>query len=186
MSSDEKDHVSDGQGAAATTAPTGASRSRRIIIVAVIAVFVVLALAKAMSAGTIPSTTPDAEQTGTGLPAAGTTITSVHNDAVADFDAAIASGKPIYVLFHSLSCQPCVEISAVADSVIPEYEDDVVFVNAITDDPSGQQLASRFSFQYIPTSFFIAPGGEEVVDSFTGAMDAEKMRGYLDALVSAE
>ncbi len=30
-------------------------------------------------------------------------LTSAHNDAVADYDAAAKSGKPIYVLFHSLS-----------------------------------------------------------------------------------
>ncbi len=33
----------------------------------------------------------------------GTSITSVRNDASADYQAALASGKPIYVLFHSLS-----------------------------------------------------------------------------------
>ena len=30
-------------------------------------------------------------------------VTSVHNDAVADYQVALKAGKPIYVLFHSLS-----------------------------------------------------------------------------------
>jgi hypothetical protein len=32
-----------------------------------------------------------------------TSVTSVHNDAVSDYQAALKAGRPIYVLFHSLS-----------------------------------------------------------------------------------
>lgn len=56
-------------------------------------------------------------------------------------------------------------------------------MNAITGDPSGQQLAAGFSFQYIPTSFFLEADGT-VVDSFTGPMDETEMRRRLDELVS--
>ncbi|MDP2299983.1 MAG: hypothetical protein Q8M55_04645, partial [Actinomycetota bacterium] len=80
----------------------------------------------------------------------------------------------------------CVEISEVADAVVPEYEDQVRFVNAITDDPSGRELSAQFSFQYIPTSFFLSPGAEEVIDGFTGAMDEAQMRDHLDALIEAQ
>ena len=41
-------------------------------------------------------------QAGTATSAA-SSMTSVHNDAVADYQAARKAGKPIYVLFHSLS-----------------------------------------------------------------------------------
>lgn len=75
------------------------------------------------------------------------------------------------------------EISAVADTVIPTYEGKVEFVNAITGDPSGQQLASRFSFQYIPTSVFIDSRGK-VVDSYTGPLTEAEMRERLDALAA--
>jgi hypothetical protein len=30
-------------------------------------------------------------------------LTSAHNDAVVDYEAAVKAGKPIYVLFHSLT-----------------------------------------------------------------------------------
>jgi thioredoxin-like negative regulator of GroEL len=108
----------------------------------------------------------------------------VRNDAVAEYESALADGKPIFVLFHSLTCEPCIEISQVADVVVPEYKDRVAFVNVITDDPSGQQLARSFSFQYIPTSFFLAPDGT-VVESFTGSMDEADMRSRLDALLES-
>jgi thioredoxin-like negative regulator of GroEL len=161
-------------------APTATGRSKGPIALLVVAVFIGFVAIKLVSDGVGTAPSPASE----GAPA-GTTITSVRNDAAVDYDAAVASGKPIYVLFHSLTCEPCVEISSVADEVLPDYEGDVVFVNAITDDPSGQQLAANFAFQYIPTSFFLSAGGAEVVDSFTGAMGDAQMRAYLDALVQA-
>lgn len=66
---------------------------------------------------------------------------------------------------------------------MPEYQGKVTYVNAITADPSGEQLASKFQFQYIPTSFFISPDGK-VVDSFTGAMSEVDMKTRLDRLVA--
>jgi thiol-disulfide isomerase/thioredoxin len=148
-----------------------------VLLSVTLALLALIAL-KVVTEGMGPTTTASGDATAS--------MTSVHNDAVDDFEAAVASGKPVYVLFHSLTCQPCVAISAVADRVMPDYENEVVFVNAITDDASGRDLASRFSFQLIPTSFFLSPGGTEVVDTFTGAMDDVLMREYLDALVAAE
>ncbi len=122
-----------------------------IIVLVVVALFAGVLVAKALSgSATAPSAASSgASETGAGTPA-GVTITSVHNDAVEDYEAALKTGKPVYVLFHSLTCQPCVEISAVVDKVMPGYEGKVVFVNAISDDPSAQLLASKFQFQYIP------------------------------------
>ncbi|HZL06873.1 MAG TPA: thioredoxin family protein [Coriobacteriia bacterium] len=161
------------QAASTETEPRPTSSARLVILLAVIAVFAAIVLIKVLAA---PDTAPSAPDTAASL-------TSVHNDAVGDYEAALATGKPIYVLFHSLSCDPCVEISRVADAVLPEYGSEITFVNAITDDPSGQQLSSRFSFQYIPTSFFLKADGT-IVDTYTGALTADEMRAYLDTLVA--
>ena len=104
-------------------------------------------------------------------------------DANAAYEAALATGKPIYILFHSLTCVPCIEISAVVDKVIPAYDGRVVFVNAISDDDGTQALLAKFPFQYIPHSFFLDSKGK-VVDSFEGAMDEHTMRAYLDKLAA--
>lgn len=180
MSKNKQSKAAVPETAKATGTPGSPARSKSAIVLLVVAIFLGFIVMKLVLDSAAPSASPATDT------ATGTSITSISNDAVADYDAAVASGKPIYVLFHSLTCEPCVEISAVADQVMPGYEGDVVFVNAITDDPSGQQLASQFSFQYIPTSFFLSPGGAEVVDSFTGSMDHAQMRTYLDALVQAQ
>jgi thioredoxin-like negative regulator of GroEL len=158
-----------------------------IVLLLVVAVLGGVVFAKVQGGGATTPSTPaaSAASTESGAPAqaTGDTITSTHNDAVADYEAALKTGKPVYVLFHSLSCQPCVEISAVVDKVMPAYDGKVVFVNAISDDPSAQQLASKFQFQYIPTSFFIAPDGK-VADSFTGSMSDVEMKARLDKLAA--
>lgn len=58
-----------------------------------------------------------------------------------------------------------------------------MFVNAITDDASAQQLSSEFPFQYIPTSFFVMPDGT-ISDSYTGPLSESEMRARLDKLVA--
>ncbi len=161
--------------------------SSLVIVLAVLALFGGIMVAKGWidGASTPAATVADAAAPSAPEPAktAGSTITSVHNDAVADYQAALKTGKPVYVLFHSLTCQPCVEISAVVDRVMPAYDGKVVFVNAISDDPSSQRLASQFRFEYIPTSFFITPDGH-VADSFTGSMQEAEMKARLDKLIA--
>jgi thioredoxin-like negative regulator of GroEL len=171
----------------ASAANRPAGKLRIAVMLIVVAVLVGVIAAKVTSQPSSTASTPSAPTSGAAgtasVRATGATITSTHNDASADFKAAILSGKPVYVLFHSLSCQPCVEISAVVDKVMPDYEGKVVFVNAITEDSSAKELATKFKFQYIPTSFFIAPDGK-IHDSFTGSMPEADMRTRLDKLAA--
>ncbi len=66
---------------------------------------------------------------------------------------------------------------------MPSYADKIVFVNAITDDSSAQRLAAKFSFQGIPTSFFLSADGQ-VVEGYTGALTEQDLRARLDRLAS--
>ena len=75
-----------------------------IIILVVVALFAGVMFAKTQNKSSVaPVTASSGTATGDAGKAGGTTITSVHNDAVADYEAALKAGKPIYVLFHSLS-----------------------------------------------------------------------------------
>ncbi len=156
---------------------------RIAIVVVIVAVFAAIVAMKLMPAA---GDTEQSAQTAQGAtaPVAGK-LSESHADATAAYAAAQANGKPTYVLFHSLTCQSCVEISAVVDRVLPGYADKVVFVNAISDDPGSQQLLSKFKFQYIPTSFFI-DGKGKVVSSFTGVLNDAEMKARLDKLLAAQ
>lgn len=114
--------------------------------------------------------------------AGGAAVEQASKNVVSAYEEAVASGKPVFLSFGKETCPNCIEMKKVADKVLPDYEGRVVYIKAEVDEPFSQQLASRFSFQYIPTSFFLAPDGS-VIDSYTGKLNEEQMRIYLDALV---
>lgn len=78
-----------------TTRPKTTSLKVAIVLV-VVAVFAGILIAKA-------GADRDAATNKGKAAVSGTSVTSVHNDAVADYEAALKRGKPVYVLFHSLS-----------------------------------------------------------------------------------
>lgn len=162
---------------------TNGSRPRIIVATIILVGFLVLLVAKAVTSS--PSAAPTTCPTPSAAASGSSASDEQASGAVAAYEAALKAGKPIYVMFHSTTCAPCIEIAGVADGVIPDYADRITFVDAVTDDSGTQELASKFSFQYIPTSFFLKADGT-TVDSFTGAMDDAQMRGYLDALVRAK
>ena len=43
---------------------------------------------------------------------------------------------------------------------MPEYEGQVVFVDAVTTDPAADAVLQRYPTQYIPTSVFIGADGQ--------------------------
>ena len=82
---------------------TSGKRQRRLspalVVLLVLAVFAGILLVK----GLVHRDTVTSEAKDAAAPATTTSITSAHNDAIADYDAALKTGKPVYVLFHSLS-----------------------------------------------------------------------------------
>ena len=83
--------------------PKRASTAVAVILV-VAALFGGVLLAKAMNRPSAPQVAlSNAAETGAPAQSGAPTVTSTHNDAVADYEAALKTGKPIYVLFHSLS-----------------------------------------------------------------------------------
>ncbi len=75
-----------------------------VVVLVVVAVFAGILFAKAQAHRTAtPGSAGQTATTGAALETDGASITTAHNDAVADYDAALKTGKPIYLLFHSLS-----------------------------------------------------------------------------------
>ncbi|MBE0416150.1 MAG: hypothetical protein IBX63_00090 [Coriobacteriia bacterium] len=155
-------------------APSARGKALIVLVVALIfAVLIGIRLADGMRNAQPAGTPPPGESPAAAVP-----------DPVTAYETALAEGRPIYVLFHSSTCPSCVEIEAAAARVLPEYADSVSFVDVYTDDPRARPLFSRFAFQYIPTSFFLAGDGS-VVDQHTGVLNDAEMRERLDTLVDA-
>ncbi len=152
-----------------------------MIALGIAVVFAVVVGVKLGSAAVKPAVPNSTVASQTASHPASDTLSATRGDALAAYEAALASGQPVYVLFHSMTCQSCIDLSKVIDSLLPEYEGRVVFVNAITDDPGSRALASRFEFQYIPTSFFIDQEGT-ITDTYVGPLDEAGLRAKLDRL----
>lgn len=71
--------------------PPHRSPKRVVVLLVVVALFAGVALAKLVA----PNAKPSASSR--------TSLTTIHNNASADYAAARRSGRPIYILFHSLS-----------------------------------------------------------------------------------
>lgn len=99
------------------------------------------------------------------------------------FERALDDGRPVFLNFGLSYCDNCAEMEKSVQQVMPEYEDEVVYLHVMTDEPAGQELAKRFSFQFVPTSYFIRTDGT-VLHSYTGKLDAAGVRQYLDALLA--
>ncbi|MDP3631481.1 MAG: thioredoxin family protein [Actinomycetota bacterium] len=153
------------------------ARNRKtLVLIVVAAAFALLIFVKiGTSAPTPVSGSPSAGDTGG---AAGEPAT-----AVAAYEAAIAEGSPIFLNFGLSYCANCAEMEESVQEVLPDYADEVIYLHVMTDEPAGQELAKRFSFQFVPTSYFIRADGE-ILDSYTGKLDAAGVRQYLDALLA--
>lgn len=168
------DHTSPDTGPTTRTPSGPSARGKALIVLVVVLVFVVL-IGMRMGEGTQSAVPTDEAPTGD-APIAGVP------DPVASLESALGAGRPVFVLFHSSSCAPCIEIAATAARVMPDYTGQVTFVDVYTDDPRARPLFSQFAFQYIPTSFFLAADGS-VVEQHTGVLNDGEMRERLDTLV---
>ncbi|WP_366924589.1 thioredoxin family protein [Metallumcola ferriviriculae] len=89
-----------------------------------------------------------------------------------------AEGKPVWLLFHSNTCQSCVEMMEIYNQLKPQYEGKVVFVDALVSDARNNELNKTYGIQYIPTTVLIDGGGKEVTKE-VGVITPEKMARFL-------
>ncbi len=90
-------------------------------------------------------------------------------------------GKPAWLLFHSKTCQSCIEMEKVFNTLKPEFEGKVTFVDINVNDPTERNLCTKYKIQYIPTTYFFDPAGNITFD-FVGVIQVDEMRAKLMAL----
>lgn len=62
-----------------------------------------------------------------------------------------------------------------------DYQGEIAFVDALTDDPEARGVLSRYPGQYIPTSVFVGADGV-TVDTVVGPLSEADLRARLDVL----
>ena len=102
------------------------------------------------------------------------------SDAAEQVRWALSNGKPAMVLFHSTSCIPCKQMSALVAAVRGDYEPDIVFVDVVVSDRANMPLIRQAGVQTIPTTLFVDLSGQG--KRYVGALREDALRAELSAL----
>ena len=82
-----------------------------------------------------------------------------------NFEALVATGKPIVLDFLATWCGPCKRVGPIIEALAQDYEGQAIIGKC--DVEEDEDMAVRFGVRNIPTVFFIKGG--EVVDKVVGA-----------------
>lgn len=97
------------------------------------------------------------------------------------FEEALAQGKPVYLLFHSSTCEPCQEQVAIVQKVMPRFDNKVIYIDVLLDDPANQAFAAQMGVNYIPTSFFYDASGNRTF-SYVGVLNESELTAQLEKI----
>lgn len=93
--------------------------------------------------------------------------------------------QPVWMLFRSTSCLPCIEMQKTMDALAPEFKDKIQFVAIDVNDPANQEQLEEYKIQYIPTTYLYDINGKLFFQQI-GAMSVEDMRAKLNALLEVK
>ncbi len=94
------------------------------------------------------------------------------------------NAKAAYILFHSASCVPCLQMSKTVARVRPDYASAIVFVDVLVSDSANSSLIQQAGIRSIPTSIFLTADGQ--ASGYIGAMTDDALRAELAKLVPQE
>lgn len=96
---------------------------------------------------------------------------------------ALEQKRAVFALYHSTTCIPCKEMEKVAADVMPEFKDQVVFVDVNVYDVGNRELLRQMQIRVIPTTFIYDRSGKHKV--FQGVISRDALRAELRAALSS-
>ena len=95
-------------------------------------------------------------------------------------DRALAASQPTLAFFHSMTCDSCIEMTAIVAAVYPEFQGKVTLVDVDVYEDRNEALLSRARIVSIPTLVLFDRAGTS--QWYPGVMDADLLRQRLQAL----
>jgi len=96
----------------------------------------------------------------------------------------LANHQPVFVFFHSTTCQTCIDMMGVVDQIYPEFKDQVGLVDVNVYQTWNENLLSRARITNIPTQVFINEKGEG--KTLIGGMQPDELRAELHTLAEGQ
>ena len=105
--------------------------------------------------------------------------------AAADFEAAVASGKPVFVDFWKSNCQPCRTMDGIVDELADEFGEEAVVVKVGLD--YVPELFHKFKVKSTPTFVVLTQQGNGLHQRFrhSGLIKKDQLVGQLQKAVEA-
>ncbi len=97
-------------------------------------------------------------------------------------DKALAENQITVLCFHSDTCKPCVELSAIIEGIKPQFQRKVAFVSVLVGDPEEQSLIQEYEIQMIPTTFIFNKKG--TAQKEIGMIPRDKLVSTLEEMVN--
>ena len=92
--------------------------------------------------------------------------------------------QPVFVFFHSTTCQTCIDMMGVVDQIYPEFKDQVGLVDVNVYQTWNENLLRSNRITNIPTQVFInEKGGRKTV---IGGMQADELGAELQILARGQ
>ncbi len=96
-----------------------------------------------------------------------------------NYEALMASDKPVVIDFWAEWCGPCRMIGPIIEELAEEYKDQVVIGKCDVD--SNDDIVAQYRVRNIPTVVFIKGGA--VVDKVVGAASKDALKAKVEALL---
>ncbi len=96
-----------------------------------------------------------------------------------NYEALMASDKPVVIDFWAEWCGPCRMIGPIIEELAEEYKDRVVIGKCDVD--SNDDIVAQYRVRNIPTVVFIKGGA--VVDKVVGAASKDALKAKVEALL---
>lgn len=96
-----------------------------------------------------------------------------------NYEALMASDKPVVIDFWAEWCGPCRMIAPIVDELAEEYDGKVIIGKCDVD--SNDDIVAQYGVRNIPTLVFIKDGKQ--VDKHVGAASKDALKAKIDALV---
>ncbi len=94
-------------------------------------------------------------------------------------------GQPAWLLFHSTTCESCIEMEKTYEALKPEFTGKVAFINIDVNDPKEKQLLEQYKITSIPAIYFQDFKGK-IVWKTVGVIPIAEMRAKLQALAAGK
>ena len=106
-------------------------------------------------------------------------------ESMEEFQAALTSGKPVFVDFWKPHCQPCRTMDGIVNELADEFQEDAVVLKAGLE--RVPDLFQKFKVKSTPTFVLVMPGSDGLHQRFrhSGLIKKDQLAGQLQKAVDS-